>query len=405
LRPVHGVVADVHGEHDGQDDEHGVAGIQQREGHQGHEDAEDPAEEVGAAAADPIRDPAPERHGDQAQRGGDEDGLQPGFAAGPALGQVGEDEDGVDVVERVLGQPQTGGQGALAGVGAQGLEHAAAGDLARPGDPLEGLAVLDLQADDESDGDQQDAGHERDPPSPGEVGGLGQGRFDDQQDAGGQEHAGARTDLGGAAGQPAFARGRVFDGHQGGTGPFGPVAHALQDAQQEQQGGGDPAGGVVGGQQADGGGRQPGEQQGGDQDGLAADPVAVVPAEDAADGAGDEPDGVGGEGGHGADQRVGGGEEQRAEDGGRGQSVEHEVVALDGGADEAGDRDARSHPRWRCCRRGGGGGGVHVWSSSGYGEEPTTCPAARRRAAGTGGKPLHRSWQEHQPRGVVAAAS
>ena len=72
---------------------------------------------------------------------------------------------------------------------------------------------------------------------------------------------------------------------------------------------------------------------------LAADLVAVVADDDAADRPRDEPDGVGAEGGQRAHQRVEGGEEQAVEDQRRRRAVEEEVVPLDRGADEAGDGD------------------------------------------------------------------
>ena len=72
---------------------------------------------------------------------------------------------------------------------------------------------------------------------------------------------------------------------------------------------------------------------------LAADLVAVVPDDDAADRPGEEAHGIGAEGRERAHQRVEGGEEQPVEDERGRRAVEEEVVPLDCGTNETRDGD------------------------------------------------------------------
>ena len=79
------------------------------------------------------------------------------------------------------------------------------------------------------------------------------------------------------------------------------------------------------------------QHQAGDENRFAADLVAEVPADDAAEGADQEADTEGGEGQQGPGERVTGGEEVGAEVQGRGGAVADEVVGLDGGPDSGTD--------------------------------------------------------------------
>ena len=81
------------------------------------------------------------------------------------------------------------------------------------------------------------------------------------------------------------------------------------------------------------------QHQAGDENRFAAELVTEVSADDAAEGADQEPDAEGGEGQQGAGQRVAGGEEVGAEVQGRGGAVADEVVGLDGGPDSGTDGD------------------------------------------------------------------
>ena len=92
----------------------------------------------------------------------------------------------------------------------------------------------------------------------------------------------------------------------------------------------------------------------------------------AAQRAGEEANGVGGQRRQGARERVEGGEEQLVEHQGGGRAVEEEVVPLDGRADEAGQHHARE-------RRRGPDGFVHGRSPGEFQIDPST---AGRRVGG-----------------------
>ena len=108
-------------------------------------------------------------------------------------------------------------------------------------------------------------------------------------------------------------------------------------ADDDQQDAGPDADALVGGQQADEERGHAHQDEPEDQYRFAADLVAEVAADDAAERADREPDAEGGEGQQGAGQRVGGGEEVGAEVQGRGGAVADEVVGLDGGPDAGAD--------------------------------------------------------------------
>ena len=131
----------------------------------------------------------------------------------------------------------------------------------------------------------------------------------------------------------------VLDGHERGAAPLAAGREPLQQAQHEQQDRGGDADARVGGQQADAHRRQTHDQQGGDEHALAPEPVAEVARDDPAQRAGDEADADGRERGEQRGGRVERGEEQLAEHQPRRAGVDEEVVPLDGGADEARERD------------------------------------------------------------------
>ena len=89
----------------------------------------------------------------------------------------------------------------------------------------------------------------------------------------------------------------------------------------------------IGRQQADQHRRHAHQDQAQHQQPLAADPVAEMAEDDAADRPRDEAERIGGEGEQGAGQRIVGGEEQPVEDQGGGRAVEEEIVPFDGRAD------------------------------------------------------------------------
>jgi hypothetical protein len=101
-------------------------------------------------------------------------------------------------------------------------------------------------------------------------------------------------------------------------------------------------------------GRDAHDHQREDEHLLAAESIAEMTEDGAAERAGDEPDAERGEREHGPEERAGLGEEQLREHQRSGGAVDEEVVELDGGADQAGG----GHPADR--RRGDG-----IWAGTG----------------------------------------
>ena len=127
------------------------------------------------------------------------------------------------------------------------------------------------------------------------------------------------------------ARGHFGD-QRGGAGLLGTGAQALEDAEGHQEDRSQHPGLFKGGQQADGEAGHAHQADGQDQDHLAAEPVADVAEDNAAERPGGEAHTVGGEGGDDGAALAQRGEEERPEDQGRGQAVDVEVVVLQGGA-------------------------------------------------------------------------
>ena len=152
-----------------------------------------------------------------------------------------------------------------------------------------------------------------------------------------QEEAGRHADLGPGAVEAAPVLGSVLDGHQRRTTPLAADAKALSEAQHDEQNRCPDADRGVAGQQAHQHRRRAHEQQRVDQHWLAADLVAVVGEDHAAEGPGDKPDGERRESGQRAGHRIKGWEEDLVEDQGRGGAEDEEVVPLDRRADEAGE--------------------------------------------------------------------
>ena len=131
--------------------------------------------------------------------------------------------------------------------------------------------------------------------------------------------------------------GSVLDGHQRRTTPLAADAKALCKAQHDEQNRCPDADRGVAGQQPHQHRRRAHEQQRVDQHRLAADLVAVMGEDGAAEGPRDEPDGERSESGQGPGHRIKGWEEDLVEDQGRGGAEDEEVVPLDRRADEAGE--------------------------------------------------------------------
>jgi hypothetical protein len=203
-------------------------------------------------------------------------------------------------------------------------------------DLLEDGGFIELAPDDQGGDRDEDAGEEDEPPAPGQHVVRGQGlRGDPHQCAQGSTGGGADHDQRGQL--AAGAGGCRFGEQRCAAGLFGAGAEALGRAAHAQQDRGEQADLVEGGKQADGQGCAAHQEQRDHEDPLAAEAVAEVGEEDAAERTEQEADGEGGEAG---DQRSCGGdvgEEQFAEDKRGGGAVDDEVIQFEGGADEAGD--------------------------------------------------------------------
>jgi len=132
----------------------------------------------------------------------------------------------------------------------------------------------------------------------------------------------------------------VLHRHQHRAAPFATDAQPLHEAQGHEQHRGEHAGLLVGGQQADAERGHAHQHERRHEHGLAAQLVAEVPEDDAAQRPREEADRVGGKGRHRACQRVHVREEQLVEHQRRRRAVEEEVIPLDGGADETGQHHA-----------------------------------------------------------------
>ncbi|GAA2806907.1 hypothetical protein GCM10020219_093330 [Nonomuraea dietziae] len=139
--------------------------------------------------------------------------------------------------------------------------------------------------------------------------------------------------------EAAPARVAVLGDDEHRAAPLAAQREALHQAERGQQQRSRAADGRVRGQAADEEGRHAHHEQADDQQRLAAEAVAEVAEDQAAERAGHEADGVGEEREERAGQRVGVGEEQDVEDERRRRAVQEEVVPLDGGADQARGHD------------------------------------------------------------------
>ena len=202
-------------------------------------------------------------------------------------------------------------------------------------DLVEYRRLRDLGADDQADSDEHDACQEGNAP-----GKLAAKVHADEEDEVRQEQANGEAGLHDAGVLALGFPGCVLVAHQDGAAPFRAEGQALDHADEHQQGRGEQAHLLVGGQEADEERGHAHEDQRGHQHGLAADLVAEVTADDAADGPGGEAHAEGGEGGQGAGHRVAGGEERRSEVQGRGGAEADEVIGLNDCANTGADGDA-----------------------------------------------------------------
>ena len=130
---------------------------------------------------------------------------------------------------------------------------------------------------------------------------------------------------------------RVLERHEDRAAPFRTEGDALDDADEHEEHGSEQPDLLVGRQHADEHRGDAHQEERADEHRLAADPVAEVAADDAAEGAHREADAEGGEAEQHADHGILRVEEDGVEVERRGRAVRQEVVVLDGGADGTAD--------------------------------------------------------------------
>ncbi len=184
--------------------------------------------------------------------------------------------------------------------------------------------LLEADAYPEADEDHDGREEERGAPAPGVERGVGLEDREQPEDTGREEVAEGHTGLRPARPEAAVLVLAVLGHHEDRAAPLAADREALDQAAQEQQQRRRDADRRVGRQEADRDGRAAHHEQRDDEHLLAPDPVPVVAEDDTAERAGDEAEGVGAEREERAGQRVAVGEEQAAEDEGRGGAVEEE---------------------------------------------------------------------------------
>ena len=285
------------------------------------------------------QDDADERGPRQPERAGAVlDGVRGGHVAD--AGDPGEHRDPAEHLREVVAQHRRQRQG-----------H-------RPGllDRDELRALLDAQPHVEPDADEQRAEQERDAPAPGAEGLGGHRGGEHEEHRVGGDQAERHAELGEAAVEAALGLGRVLHRDEHRPAPLAAHREALHEAQHHEQDRGERADRGVGGQDTDERGGHAHRHQRRDERGLAADPVAEVTEDHAADGAGEEPDGERRERRERAGQRRDVREELRREHRDGGEAVDVEVVPLDGRAHEARERDLADLASRGWCGVGRGGG-------------------------------------------------
>jgi hypothetical protein len=203
-----------------------------------------------------------------------------------------------------------------------------------------------LEPDVGADGEQHDADQEAGPPAPGQELVVRQ-QPGQRERSGGQEQPARHPDVGGRAVEPTAFGGRVLDREQHRPAVLPADADALQDPEHDEQDRRPHPDRVVRRQQADQRRADSHDQQREQQHLLAADAVAEVTEDQAADRPGQEADGERAEPGELRRRTVQAVEVELVEDQAGGGPVEEEVVPLDRGTHRGRDR----HP----ARRGSGG--------------------------------------------------
>ena len=238
--------------------------------------------------------------------------------------EIGRDVRDRDGVARGLGDPEAEGAEQIAPVVAEDRDQRVLDKLALFLGQLELGRLLDLEPDVEAGTDQERAQQEGQAPGPvaGQSGGGKEGQVGQQQ----SEWEARLRDRGVLA---LLLPGRVLERHQDRAAPLGAERQALDHAHRDQQDRCPYPNLLIRRQQADHHRRDAHHQQRGDQHRAAADLVAEVAADDAAQRAGREADAERREREQGSGDRVGVGEERVTAVQRGGGAVPDEVEVLD----------------------------------------------------------------------------
>src|SRR6202022_1771720 len=228
----------------------------------------------------------------------------------------------------------------LFGLALEYLKHGYALDALFVEHFLEDRCFEDAEPDPQTDPDHDDADQEWNAPAPDQK--LVTGKpAEDQHRQIGQEEPGRRPELRPGGDETAIAvSSRPFHRQQHRAPPFAADPDPLDQANDRQQHGTPDADALVGRHEAHGYGGEAGHQQCRDQGCLAADPVAPGAEYRRPGGPAQKPDEKDGERLEHADQWIGFGEEEFAEDQCGHLAVEQEIIPFDRRADRAGDHGA-----------------------------------------------------------------
>jgi len=295
LRAVKGGVQDQR-HHRGECDQREVPGVEQGEEHEHPHRRTDGADEHDGPSADPVGEMPEVGDRDDLHGRGDQRRVEGVFLGQVQIcGDVRRDEQHEGVERHVHSDAGADGQQHLAGVSAQHRHDRRMRLLAGLLDLGEQRALGDGHPDPQPDDHQHTAEQERHPPPPRQERIVGGNRIRQRQYAVGQQQSDRDAHLRPAGVEAASAGVPRFQRHQDGPAPLTAQAQALQEAQHHQQHRRPDADRGIRRQQPDEHRRDAHQQQGGDQDVLPTDPIAVVAEYHTAQRPGDESDGVGGE--------------------------------------------------------------------------------------------------------------
>ncbi len=171
LGPEHRAGREAPADHHGQRDERGVLGVEQREDRERADEGEGGTGDEHRPPADPVGDVRGAEDDEEADDRRDDQGVE---GDGVLQRQHGDDvrhqERVVDVEGHRLADPGAHREQGHLGVAADDLEQRDAGAGVVVDELLERRRLGDAQPDEQADGDEHDAGQERDAPGPGDQG-------------------------------------------------------------------------------------------------------------------------------------------------------------------------------------------------------------------------------------------